>query len=125
MTRSRVPDALVSPELLMLEMMAQTGALLLGAERDFQEDVIFAKIDGVSFYETPVPGEMICVESDSDQLRSEGAWFQSRIRKASSTIAESRFLLMNVGHLVPGFQRSITFHDAFMNHFSIRNKVQS
>jgi len=123
-TRSHIPQTKVSPEVLMIEMMAQTGALLLGAESDFKEDLVFAKIEEARF-ECPLrPGEMLQIEADSDNLRSEGAWLNGRIQSDRGIIAKARFLLMNVGHLIAGRAQPITFHPVFMSYFRIRDKVR-
>ena len=123
-TRSRVPSAPYSPELLMMEMIAQTGGLLLGAEGNFEEDIVFAKIEQANFEGPFRAGDAIEIEATSDSLKPEGAWFEGKIRRNDKVVAEARFLLMNVGHLVSGETKSITFHDAFMNHFSVRDKVK-
>lgn len=124
-TRSRVPGGPVSPELLMMEMMAQTGALLLGAEKDFEEDVVFAKIERASFENGWRSGDSIEIEAASENLRPEGAWFEGSIRKMhGAVVARGKFLLMNVGHLLPNQTKPVTFHEAFMNHFRVREKVR-
>ncbi len=132
-SRSRIPETTLcadgagslccSPEILMIEMMAQTGGLLLGAEKDYAEDIIFAKIDCADFQNSLCPGTPIEIEATSDCLRPEGAWFEGTIRSARGRIGGGRFLLMNVGHFRPGESRSITFHDRFMKHFQVRSKV--
>lgn len=124
-SRSRVPGpgAEISAILLLMEMMAQTGALLLGAEEDFQKDLVFAKIDDAVFEGSYDPGDSIEVDVSSENLRPEGAWMDGVIRGPRGVVGRSRFLLMSVGRLAPGGERSITFHDAFMNHFQIRDKV--
>ena len=122
--RGRVPESVFSAELLMMEMMAQTGALLLGAEKDFSEDLVFAKIAEAEFETGCRPGEPLEIEARSEILRSEGAWFEAGIESSNKKIARSRFLLLSVGHLIPGNAKPITFHDAFMKHFKIREKVR-
>lgn len=126
-TKSRILPEEFSPELLLLEMMAQTGGLLLGAESDFQHDVIFAKIEKARFFagrnEMPL-GQTLQIEAASENLRSEGAWIQGSIQGSQGKIAEAKFLLMNVNRLIPGFPKPITFHEAFMSHFQVRQKVK-
>ena len=123
-TRSHVPAGWASPELLMVEMMAQTGALLVGAENDYREDLIFAKIEDAQFDRGYRSGESIRIEAESESLRDEGAWLDGRIHNDAGLVARARFLLMNVGRLIPGQTKPITFHEAFMNHFKIREKVR-
>ncbi|MBI3306539.1 MAG: hypothetical protein HYZ84_01860 [Candidatus Omnitrophica bacterium] len=123
-TRSRIPETSVTVELLLMEMMAQTGALLLGAEKDFQEDLVFAKIEEASFHSGFEPDQKIEIRAVSDNLRPEGAWFHAEVHTGSQKIAGGRFFLINVGRLVPNQTKPITFHENFMNHFQIRRKIQ-
>lgn len=124
LSRSRVPQAEYSAELLMIEMMAQTGALLVGAEKDFSEDLIFAKIESAVFYPGFDPGDTLQIKAAAEQLGSEGGWLDAEMTGPRGTAAKARFLLMNVSRLVPGRAKSITFHEAFMDHFQIREKVK-
>ena len=125
LTRSRVPEpGEVSPELLMIEMMAQTGGLLLGAENDYAENIIFAKIERADFYSRMKSGEKIEIKASSENLKPEGSWIDSEIYHSGAKIASARLLLMNAGPLVPGQQGSVTFHDAFMKHFNVREKIR-
>lgn len=123
-TRSHIPSGEFSPETLMIEMMAQTGGLLVGAEHDFQQDLIFAKIEKADFDHTYKAGEAIEIEATSENLRPEGAWVDARILSGERVIARSRLMLMNAGQLVPGKNGSTTFHDAFIQHFNVRQKVK-
>jgi 3-hydroxymyristoyl/3-hydroxydecanoyl-(acyl carrier protein) dehydratase len=122
-TESRVPKAPYSSEVLFVEMMAQTGGLLVGAESDYQKDVIFAKIESATFTPVPKPGTPIVIEAMSDGLAAEGGWIEGVITCAEGTIARAKLLLMSVGRLIPENQRPITFHDNFMNHFKVREKI--
>jgi hypothetical protein len=124
LSRSRIPAEKYSAEFLMIEMMAQTAALLVGVEKDFSEDMVFAKIESAVFEPGLIPGEEIEIEASSDQIRPEGGWMDAEIRNSRGRIAKSRFLLMCVGHLIPGSSRPVTFHEAFMNHFQIRTKIK-
>lgn len=122
--RARVPRSEYSPQVLMIEMMAQTGALLVGAESQFQQDVVFAKIEEASFEKRTPPGAPVFIEAVCDQIRPEGSWVEGSIRDPNGTVARSRLLLINVGRLVPGAAHSITFHEAFLNHYKILEKVR-
>lgn len=123
-SRSRVPQAPCSPQVLMIEMMAQTGALLVGAGSQFEQDVVFAKIEEAFFEENLVPGTPLFIEAVCDSLRPEGAWIEGSIRDDRSTVARSRLLLMNVGRLAPDRAHSVTFHPEFLNHYKILEKVR-
>jgi len=122
-TRSKIPSCEYSAELLMMEMMAQTGALLVGAESDFQNDLIFAKIDSASFKQPLKKGSLIFIHASSENVRVEGGWMDAWIQNGKEKVAESRFFLMTIGKLISGYEKPITFHDAFMQYFDIRNKI--
>lgn len=124
-TLSKVPKAPYSREVLLIEMMAQTGGLLVGAETDYQKDVIFAKIEKATITNIPMPGTPVQIEAESDALGPDGGWLEAVITCAEGVVAEAKLLLMSVGQLAPGHTRSITFHDAFMNHFDVRSRIVS
>jgi 3-hydroxymyristoyl/3-hydroxydecanoyl-(acyl carrier protein) dehydratase len=121
--KSRIPEAMVHPEFLMIEMMVQTGSLLLGLESDFSQDVILTKIETAEFFPGWRPGDTVHIESVCDQLRTEAAWLLGEVRGVKGPVSKSRFLLMNVGHFEPTRKDSITFHKRFMDHFNIRQKI--
>lgn len=120
---SRVPQAPYSSEVLFVEMMAQTGGLLVGAESDYRNDVIFAKIERAAFNEVPASGTPITIEASAEGLAPEGGWIEGVIRTAGGVVAQAKLLLMSVGRLVPERSKPITFHDSFMNYFKVREKI--
>lgn len=122
--RSRVPQGECSPEPLLIEMMAQTGAVLLGAESDYQKDLIFAKIETADFTPPYTSGESVWIETSADAFRPEGAWMDGWVRTQDREIVRGRFLLMHVEGLNSEQHQPITFHPAFMNHFKVRDKIQ-
>ena len=97
------------PAAYLIEMMAQAGAVLLGAESNFEEDIVFTKIQGVEFLNPPEEGKRLDIEVEVDSLRKEGGWFLGRIFQEGVKIAEGRVLLMNVGRLRPDGIGPITF----------------
>ncbi|MSR78403.1 MAG: hypothetical protein EXS63_09330 [Candidatus Omnitrophica bacterium] len=125
-TRSHFPaaDCEFSPEPLLLEMMAQTAALLLGAESHYEKDLIFAKIESAEFKGSGQPKEALWIEAVSEELRPEGAWLDCVIRTECEEIASARLFLIHIDRLIPGQTNSVTFHEAFMNHFNVREKLK-
>lgn len=123
---SHIPQGPVSCQPLFLEMMAQTAALLLGAEDDFASDVVFAKVESACFYpeRRSHPDHVLQVRVEAESLRSEGAWFEGTVRQGEGLLAEGRFLLMKVSGLRSETEKPVSFHEAFMNHFSVRDKVR-
>ena len=97
------------PGSYLVEFIAQAGAILLGAESDFTEDVIFTKVEGVQFLSRPQTGKRLDIEVEPGSLRREGGWFLGRIFQEGNKIVEGRVLLMNVGRLRPDGNGPITF----------------
>jgi len=67
------PGYPVMPASLMIEGMAQTAGILVGEVRDFQENVILAKIRLAEFQEYPVPGDQIRYETTIDSFDDRAA----------------------------------------------------
>lgn len=121
--KSRVPEKGASPEVLMIEMMAQAGGLLIGAQTDYQEDLIFAKIEDAEFHQPLELGAPIEIEATSDAIKPAGGWIDAVIRNQGKPLAKARLLLMNVGPLRPETREPVSFHRAFMDYFKVREKV--
>ena len=122
-TRAQLPEGGVSAELLLTEMMAQTAGLALGAQYNFECDVVFAKMDQAVFVALPPADAELHIEAVVEVLREEGSWFQARICCDRQEIASARLLLLNVGVLNPASPCSVTFHENFMRHYQIREKL--
>ena len=120
---AKVPEAPYSSEVLFVEMMAQTGGLLVGAESDYQKDLIFAKIENATMTCVPRAGTPILIEAWSESLGADGGWLEATITSAKGPVASARLLLMAVTGLSGTQTKSVTFHDAFMSHFKVRQKV--
>lgn len=126
LTRSHVPSAPFSPEVLMLEMMAQTGGLLFGAMTDFRDDIVFGKVELASFKGPFEPSRPLEIRVSAEDLcQEEAAWFQGRISSEGELLAEARFFLVNAGRLVPGIEQSLTFPKAFLEHFQVRRRIRA
>ena len=97
------------PLTYLIEMVAQAGAILLGAESNFEDDVVFTKVEAVQFLEKPEPGKRREIETVPENLRREGGWFSGRIFQGENKIMEGRVLLMNVGRLRPDGRGPVTF----------------
>lgn len=93
----------------LVEMIAQAGAILLGAEGGFESDIVFTKIEGVQFLGQPEAGKRLAIEVEPESLRREGGWFLGRVFQEGEKMLEGRVLLMNIGRLRPDGQGPITF----------------
>jgi len=120
---AKTPKAPYSCEVLFIEMMAQTGGLLVGAESDYQKDLIFAKIETATITKVPEAGTPLRIEAWSESLGAEGGWLEATITCAGGPVAQAKFLLMAVSGLSPEHTKSITFHEAFMDYFDVRGKI--
>jgi hypothetical protein len=120
---AKVPQAPYSSEVLFVEMMAQTGGLLVGAESDYQRDLVFAKIEHATITRVPKSGTPLQVEAWSESLGAEGGWLEATITCDDGLVARAKLLLMAVKGLSAEQTKSITFHEAFMDHFNVREKI--
>ena len=120
---ARVPKAPYSCEVLFIEMMAQTGGLLVGAESDYKKDLIFAKIENATITCVPASGTPLQIEAWPESLGTDGGWLEATITCAEGPVAKAKLLLMAVSGLSPEQTKSITFHDAFMSYFNVREKI--
>src|SRR5579862_3752899 len=68
-----VPGFPVMPASLMIEGMAQTAGILVGAARNFQEKVILAKIGKAVFSRIVRPGEQIVYSARIANVNETGA----------------------------------------------------
>jgi 3-hydroxyacyl-[acyl-carrier-protein] dehydratase len=123
-SRSHVPAGEINQEPLLLEMMAQTGGILMGAEKEFKDDVVFAKIETASFPIKGSAGEPLEIIAEAEHLRPEGSWIQAEVRNSRGTIAAAKLMLVNAGSLVPGKETSTTFHETFMKHYKVWDKIK-
>lgn len=125
-TQSVIPNAWVDSSILMVEMMAQTAGILLGALSDYRDDIIFTKMEFAEFFENCPSGQLIHIEATSECLRAEGGWFNVMIKdpENQTKIAISKLLLMNAGRLNPEINASTTFHPSFMRYFQVREKMK-
>ncbi len=122
-TAGRIPSGDFGAEVLMIEMMAQTGALLLGAESDYSRDLVFAKIQEAEFLEGYCSGDRVEIKAASENLHPEGAWINAEMTAGGRPVARANLMLMIVGHFTEGNEKPITFHEAFMNHYRVREKL--
>jgi 3-hydroxyacyl-[acyl-carrier-protein] dehydratase len=66
--RDHLPGYPILPPSLMIEGMAQTAGVLVGEARNFEENVILAKIRSASFTDYAVPGDRLRYQARIDSL---------------------------------------------------------
>jgi len=65
------PDMPVTPAVMAIEMLAQTGAVCIGVKEEYKGRVaLFAKIDKAKFKRQLVPGDTVVLEVEVVKLRS-------------------------------------------------------
>jgi 3-hydroxyacyl-[acyl-carrier-protein] dehydratase len=73
------PGFPIMPASLMIEGMAQTAGILVGAARNFQEKVILAKIGKASFTRIVRPGEQVVYSARIVNVSEQGASIEGTI----------------------------------------------
>lgn len=63
----------IMPGCLILEGMAQTAGILVGAARDFREKVVLAKITSAELREDVLPGQLVRYDATLERLDPSGA----------------------------------------------------
>ena len=122
--KAEFPSSEASWQTLVIEMMAQLGGLIVGAETDFSKDVIFAKIEKVIYHGEILNPSKLDVHAFSDQVGIDGGWINGVVSQQGHKICEAKMLLMNVGALNDQQSESMTFHSQFMDYYHIREKVK-
>jgi 3-hydroxyacyl-[acyl-carrier-protein] dehydratase len=83
------PDYPVMPATLLLEGLAQTGGILVGDARDFQEKVVLAKISKAKFSGEALAGDEIVFEATVLFVRPEGAAVQGTVMANGTPLGEA------------------------------------
>ncbi len=74
------PGFPVMPASLLIEGMAQTSGILVGAAREFREKVILAKIGRAEFRRLVRPGEQVVYDAAIERINESGASIRGKIR---------------------------------------------
>lgn len=83
------PDYPVMPATLLLEGLAQTGGILVGDARDFQEKVVLAKISKAKFRGEALAGDEITFEATVQYVRPEGAAVHGAVLANGASLGEA------------------------------------
>lgn len=74
-----LPGYPIMPACFILEGLAQTGGILVGQARDFQEKVVLAKITSARFQREALAGETLIYDAEILTLRDEGGSVAGRV----------------------------------------------
>lgn len=111
-----VPGFPMMPECLMIEAMAQTGGILVGEARNFEEKVILAKIKKAAFHHYVVPGDTITLRAEIESIAPEAASIHGEIRRGDELIAQIDLMFSHIDKNLSGKQfpeENFVFTDLF------------
>ena len=91
------PGFPVMPASLMIEGMAQTAGILVGAAREFKEKVVLAKIGKASFERLVRPGEQLVYAAKIVNVTEQGAAIEGVI--TSRTVVNGERVELPVGSI--------------------------
>jgi len=110
------PGFPVMPECLMIEGMAQTGGILVGEAKNFQEKVILAKIKKCVFYHYVRPGDTIKLHAKIESIAPEAASTTGKITCEDTLIAEIDLMFSHIDQNIAGKEfpeENFVFTDTF------------
>jgi 3-hydroxyacyl-[acyl-carrier-protein] dehydratase len=112
------PGYPVMPASLMIEAMAQTGGILVGQARHFQEKVILAKVTRAVFFHLVRPGDQLHLEAVIENITEEAATIEGVIRCAERLIGEVNLMFSHIDKNLAGMEfpeENFVFNAQFMN----------
>lgn len=112
------PGYPVMPASLMIEAMAQTGGILVGEARNFEEKVILAKITKAVFHDLALPGDQLVLEAVVENLAAEAATISGTIRCGEKLIGEISLMFSHIDKNLAGLEfpeENFVFHDQFLD----------
>ena len=110
------PGYPVMPECLMIEAMAQTGGILVGQARNFEEKVILAKISKAVFHDHVRPGDTITFHANIDHIAPEAASISGQIKRGQDIIADINLMFSHIDNNLGGLkfpEENFVFTDMF------------
>ncbi len=107
------------PEPLFIEMVAQTGGVLLGLGISFKKDVILAKIEDTHFKKIVTPPCWLTIEAHIENEREEGAWISGEVKQGDELVALTRILLVTMDSLSGSPEKMVVFNEHFLDHYEI------
>jgi 3-hydroxyacyl-[acyl-carrier-protein] dehydratase len=87
--RDHIPGFPVMPASLMLEGLAQTGGMLVGEARGYQEKVVLAKMAKVRFTREVLAGSELVYEVWAEYIRPEGALVRGTVTVEGELVGEA------------------------------------
>jgi 3-hydroxyacyl-[acyl-carrier-protein] dehydratase len=94
----------IVPHSLIVEGMAQTGGILVGEARNFEEKVILAKVGRATFHRLVRPGETILFNAKIDQLSEQGASISGTVTSNNELVAEIDIMFSHIDQNLAGME---------------------
>ena len=110
------PGFPIMPECLMIEAMAQTGGILVGEAKNFEEKVILAKIKKAAFFDYVRPGDTIKLYAEIESIAPEAAGIAGKITCGDKLIAEISLMFSHIDQNISGKkfpEENFVFTDTF------------
>jgi 3-hydroxyacyl-[acyl-carrier-protein] dehydratase len=111
-------DYPVVPHSLIVEGMAQTGGMLVGEARNFEEKVVLAKIGKATFHRLVRPGDAIEFTALIDQLNEHGASIRGTVKLGDCLVAEIEMMFSHIDQNMGGMkfpEQNFVFTDKFLD----------
>ena len=106
----------VMPNCLILEGMAQTGGILVGQIRNFEEKVVLAKVTKAVFHRHVRPGDSLRYEAVLENISEAGASIAGTATCQGERVAEIALMFSHVDQNMAGMEfpeENFVFHDNF------------
>ena len=113
-----VPGFPVMPASLLIEGMAQTAGILVGQARNFQENVILAKIKRAAFDGLVRPGDQVRFVARIEQLHDAAAITQGEIFCGDERVGEVELVFSHIDQNISGLEfpeENFVFTEEFMS----------
>jgi len=102
----------VMPSALIVEGMAQSAGLLVGATRDFEEKVVLAKVNRAAFHAEARPGDTLVFRTTIERLDDSGASTRGSVERRcpragatpSITLADIDLMFFHLDHNRAGIE---------------------
>ncbi|MBI4971732.1 MAG: hypothetical protein HZC17_07845 [Candidatus Omnitrophica bacterium] len=113
----------VFPPVLMIEMIAQTGGVLVGASLNFSKEIILGKIDWARFPNEIVPPAILTVDAWITDRSEDGTRIEGKIMAEDKVLCEASILLGHLDRLQTELLQggeSVVFSDEFLTSYRIK-----
>lgn len=114
----------VLPQTLQIEMVAQTGGVLVGASLGFSKEIILGKIDWARFHVEVMPPAILVIDAWITERHEGGTRIEGKITHEGVLVAEASILLVHMDKLESGLLsegESVVFSPNFMNSYRIKD----